>query len=35
MAFSTGIGIRVTAAIADTDNTALTASTVMVNAEYK
>jgi hypothetical protein len=35
MAFSTGIGVRVTNAIADTDNTALTANTVMLNVEYK
>lgn len=35
MTFSTGIAIRVTAAIADNDNTALTANTVMVNGEYK
>lgn len=35
MAFGTGIGIRVTNAIADNDNTALTANTVMVNVQYK
>jgi hypothetical protein len=35
MAFGTGIGVRVTGAIADNDATALTANTVMLNIEYK
>lgn len=33
--FSTGIGLRVTAAVADNDNTALAASTVLGNVFYK
>jgi hypothetical protein len=35
MAFSTGIGIRVTGAVADNDATALAANEVMVNVLYK
>jgi hypothetical protein len=35
VAFTTGIGIRVTAAVADNDNTALAANTVMGNVFYK
>lgn len=34
-AFSTGIGVRVTGAVADTDTTALAANEVMVNIGYK
>jgi hypothetical protein len=34
LAFSTGIGIRITNAIADNDATALTANTVVANVEY-
>jgi hypothetical protein len=35
IAFSTGIGIRVTGSIADQDTTALSANTVLGNVEYK
>ena len=35
LVFSTGIGMRCTGGISDTDNTALAASTVMGNVEYK
>jgi hypothetical protein len=35
IAFGTGIGIRVTAAVADNDTTALSASTILGNVEYK
>lgn len=35
MEFSTGIGVRVTGAVGDTDTTALTANEVMVNILYK
>lgn len=35
LAFSTGIGIRVSGAVADNDTTVLAANEVMVNASYK